>query len=144
MSKFGSLSSGMAASYRVKLIDPLTDMPLKDKDGAQAYIDVQSAQSETGRSFDRMRQQASLSRMNLGTVVEDEADPLKQNAEKLAALTVGWHLVDPVTKEALDVECSREAAAELYILPHAYPFYLQGWVAAHRSGNFMKGSSDVS
>ena len=45
--------------------------------------------------------------------------------QKLARLTVAWRLVDPVTKEPLDVPYSPETAAEFYALPKAYPFFLQ-------------------
>lgn len=141
MAKFGSLSGSASDPYRVVLIDPATDEPLKDANGGEAYIDVLSAQSETGRKFDRERAQLITRRAMRSRGRDIDDDQFQANVQKLARLTVAWRLVDPVTKEPLDVPYSLETAAEFYALPKAYPFFLQAWLGAHEPANFIKASS---
>lgn len=140
--KFGSLSSSVDEPYRVVLIDPKTDELLVDVNGDEAFIDVLSSESDVGRKFDRDRQKVITRRAmrNRSQDIVDD-DQFEVNILKLARLTKGWHLVDPVSKEPLDAEFSQDAAIEFYRLPLAKPFFLQAWLAANESANFMKGSS---
>jgi hypothetical protein len=140
--KFGSLSSSVDEPYRVVLIDPKTDEPLVDLNGGEAYIDVLSSQSDAGRKFDRDRQKVITRRAmrNRSQDIVDD-DQFEVNILKLARLTKGWHLVDPVSKESIDADFSQDAAVEFYKLPLAFPFYMQAWLAANEPANFMKGSS---
>lgn len=104
MAKFGSLSGSASDPYRVILIDPVTDEPLRDVNGVELFIDVLSAQSDAGRKFDHERAQVLTRRAMRGRakdIVDD--DQFEANVQKLARLTVAWHLVDPATKEPLDV-----------------------------------------
>ena len=141
MDKFGSLSAKVEKPFRVILLDPATDLPLKDKDGKEAYIDVLSAQSDAGRKFDRERQtQMARRAMRSRNQVLDE-DAFEINTAKTAALTVGWYLVDPSNGEPIDAAFSMEAALEFYRLPLAHPFFMQAFVAAHETANFIKSSS---
>jgi hypothetical protein len=144
--KFGSLAAKVDEQpYRVVLTDPQTGAPLKDTDGAEAFIDVLSAQSAVGRKFDREQRTASMRKaMRAGRNQSDVEDELQINFAKLARLTVAWHLVDPNSKAALDVEVSVENAAEFYSLPLAWSFYLQAWLAAIEPANFLPSASNVS
>jgi hypothetical protein len=141
MSKFGSLADDVTAPFRVMLIDPATDLPLKDEDGKEAFIDVLSAQSEIGRKYDKEQRAQFQRRAMRGRnqqIVED--DQLEQNIAKLSRMTVAWYLVDPSTKKPIDVPLSVDTAAEFYVLPLAWPFYMQAWLGANEAANFIKSS----
>ncbi len=141
MSKFGSLSAPADQPFRVVLIDPATESPLKDAAGNEAYIDVLSAQSEAGRKFDRERSQIITRKAMKRSGALPDDDQFEANCAKLAKLTRAWHLVDPATKQPLDVPCSPENAAEFYAAPLAFPFFMQVMTAANETANFMKPSS---
>ncbi|MEI9804101.1 MAG: hypothetical protein WDN48_06055 [Pseudolabrys sp.] len=141
---FGSLWGDVTAPFRVVLIDPQTDLTLEDSAGNEAFIEVLSAQSEVGRKFDKEQRAQFQRRAMRGRnqqIIED--DQLEQNIAKLARLTVAWHLVDPLTKEALDVPLSVETATEFYSLPLAHSFYLQAFLGANEAANFIKGSPKI-
>ena len=143
--KFGSLAGKAEEPFRVVLLDPQTDLPLKDVNGKEAFIDVLSTQSEVGRKFDRSQRTQTMRRAMRGrTQEQSEDDTLETNFAKLAQLTVAWHLVDPKTKEPLFVDVSAENAAEFYSLPLAWSFYLQAWLAANEPANFLPSVSNVS
>ena len=63
------------------------------------------------------------------------------NIAKCAALTAGWHLVDPETLEPIDEPCTIENARELYSLPLTTWIWLQPWAAANNHVNFIKRSA---
>ena len=145
MGKFSALAANVAETHRVELIDPITEDVLKDKDGNAAYIDVLSMESETGRAFDaeqrkRAFRQARKSRSGL----PDDIDPREENQQKLARLTKGWHLVDPNTREVLDVECNAEAALELYSEPGMDWIFRQVLAEAANAGNFLRKSGSTT
>ena len=132
-------------AFRVMIIDAVTDAPLVDRDGAPAYIDVLSADSPKAREFDKnqraiYRRKAMKSRNG---IVEGE-DQLDENINKCAVLTAGWYLVDPATKEALDVPCTAENAVELYSAPGMNWLFVQPWAAAQNAANFIKRSATTS
>lgn len=142
MSKFGSLSAPADQPFRVVLIDPATEAPLKDTEGQEAFIDVLSSQSDAGRKYDRERTQVITRRaMKSRSGVQVDDDQFEANVTKLARLTKAWRLVDPATKQVLDVPCSPENAAEFYAAPLAFPFFVQVWTASNETANFMRPSS---
>lgn len=111
MSKFSSMSLPTEKPERMTILHPTTRQPLRTKDGAEAYIDIYSADSEIKRKHDRAVTQRRLSvrgRMKL-TVAELEAEGL----ELLALLTAGWRLVS-LAGELIDVPLTVENARELY------------------------------
>lgn len=137
-SKFGGLAANVSDTYRVELIDPITDDVLRDKDGNAAYIDTLSTDSETGRAFDaeaRQRQYRAARKSRTG--MPDDIDQLEENQRKLARLTRGWHLVDPTTRERIDVPCTQANAAELYAEPGMNWLFTQVFAGAANAGNFM-------
>ncbi len=144
MSKFGNLAANTSEAFRVKIIDALTDEVLRDKDGKESYIDVLAADSTEGRAFDRDRQavyRKKAARTRGGLV---DIDQFEENAAKCAALTKSWYLVDPVTKEPLNVPCTHANALELYKEPGMQWLFIQPWVAANDAANFIKSSSKAS
>src|SRR5207344_346598 len=91
-----------------------------DKDGKPFFIDVYSEDSAVGRRFDREQREQALSNARNGG---EQPSQLDINIAKCAALTAGWHLVDPETLEPILDEDGRpmpftiENARELYSLP---------------------------
>jgi hypothetical protein len=69
---------------------------------------------------------------------------LEVNIAKCAALTAGWHLVDPETLEPIDEPFTVENASELYSLPLTSWIWVQPWAAANNHVNFIKRSAKSS
>lgn len=139
MSKFGALAANVATPYRVELLDPISDDPIKDKQGNPAYIDVFSTDSEAGRAFDKEERRKIVDRAAKGRAA-DLPDQYEMNAAKAARLTKGWRLVDPASGEVLDVPCNAENALELYSEPGMNWLFVQVWTAASNAANFMQRS----
>lgn len=141
MGKFGALAAKTSATYRVQIIDPLESTPIVDKDGKSAFIEVMSNDSETARTFDRENGKRVDRKMLAGRTNELlDDDPLARNAQRMAKLTVNWYLVDPETKEQIDVPFSEENAVELYSSPDTAWLYRQAVVGSGNLANFMQRS----
>ncbi|MGE0290332.1 MAG: hypothetical protein AB7I42_24890 [Bradyrhizobium sp.] len=139
MSKFSALAANVADAFRVELVDPISDDILRDLNGAPAYIDVLSTDSEAAREFDaEARKRAFRAARKSRTGMPDDIDQLEENQRKLAKLTRGWHLVDPGTREVIDVPFSERDALELYSEPGMNWLFQQVFVGAANAGNFMK------
>ncbi|MBN9007240.1 MAG: hypothetical protein J0H40_17720 [Rhizobiales bacterium] len=142
MGKFGSLAAPLAEVYRVEIIYPKTDKVICDKDGNPAWIDVLPSDGEAGRAFDKEERTASFRRARRSrSGVDESVDQLELNIAKCAALTKDWYLVDPETKEKIDVPCTAENAKELYSSPGMNWLFVQPFTAAHDPANFMKSSA---
>lgn len=145
MSKFGALAANVSQGFKVVLIDPLTDLPIKDASGKEAFVEVLSADSEKGRAFENERAKQFNRRMMRGRAAQEEGEDQRQNnIAKLAALTASWHLVDPATKSVIDVPCSEANATELYSEPGMGWLFMQAWLGANETANFIKRSSKTS
>lgn len=142
--KFAALAANVSDAFKVEIIDPITDLPIKDKDGKTAFIEVYSADSDAGRVFDK-EQRAAMRRkaMRSRNGVVEPGDQLEENVAKCAALTKSWYLLDPTTKQPIEVPCTAENAAELYGAPGMSWLFVQAWVAANDTANFMKRSSQT-
>lgn len=138
-SRFAALAANVATAFTVNLIDPVTDAPIVDKEGKPAFITIFSTDSEVGRSFDRDERKKATERVAKGRA-GDITDQLEQNIEKAAQLTKAWYLVDPETREIIDVPCNADNARELYSEPGMNWLFTQVWVAAASPANFMKRS----
>jgi hypothetical protein len=138
MSKFGSLAPS-DKPHRVLI--KLDGKQIVDKDGKPFFIDVYSEDSAVGRRFDREQRETTLANARNGI---DQPSPLDVNIAKCAALTAGWHLVDPETSEVIDEPCTVENAKELYSLPLTTWIWLQPWAAANNHVNFIKRSAKPS
>lgn len=144
MGKFGSLTAAPADVYRVEIIYPVTDKPLKDKDGNVCWIEVLPSDGPEGRAFDKDERSAAFMRAKRSRSGVDVVDQLDVNVGKCAALTRAWYLVDPETLEKIDVPCTVENAKELYSAPGLNWLFIQPWVAANDAANFMKRSAPAS
>ncbi len=141
-SKFGGMAASVSETFKMPIISPLTDKPLKDKSGKEAFIELLSADSDVGRKLDREQQQALTQRAMRGNRAGVGDDALEQNILKLAALTRGWLLLD-LDGHPIDVAFSPQNAVELYSDPGMGWLYRQAFTAAHEVANFIKRSSKV-
>jgi hypothetical protein len=138
MSKFGSLAPS-DKPHRVNI--KLDGKQIIDKNGKPFFIDVYSEDSAVGRRFDKEQREQALANARSGI---DQPTQLEINIAKCAALTAGWHLVDPETLEAIDEPFTTESARELYSLPLTSWIWLQPWAAANNHVNFIKRSAKGS
>lgn len=137
-SKFAALA-GTGKPYRSFI--NLAGMPLLDKDGKPAYIEMQSEDSPAGRRFDKEWNEHVLA---LAADGKPAPTQFERNIAKAAALTTGWYLVNPETLEGLDEPCTIENAKELYALPDSRWLWASAWMAANNSANFIKRSAKGS
>lgn len=142
MSKFGSLIARVDKTFRVELPSPKqAGKLLKDKDGKVAYIDVLSSESEAARKFDREFQEKLADDVAAG-ITEFPAQ-IEVNKQKCAALVTGWYLVDPETRDAIDIPFSPENAKELLTDPGAAWLFYPVWLGANKTANFMERPSEA-
>ena len=138
MSKFGSLAPA-DKPHRVHI--KLDGKQVIDNDGKPFFIDVYAEDSAVGRRFDKQQREQALDNARNGV---DQPSQIDINIAKCAALTAGWHLVDPETLEVIDEPCTFENAKELYSLPLTTWIWLQPWAAANNHVNFIKRSAGNS
>jgi hypothetical protein len=138
MSKFSGLELEVEAPFRLTLLHPVTRQPMRNGDGKNAYIDHYSADSEIARKHQRTVQRRRLAMRGRLKITPEELEA--EAVDILAALTVGWYLVD-LKGNVIDLEFSQDNARELYSNPAV------GWLreqidesTADRA-NFSKGSS---
>jgi hypothetical protein len=144
MSKFGS-GVNVNETFKVEIIDPATDLPLVDVNGATAFVEVLSTDSDVGRQFDKTRRKVGMQRAvrTAGNALAQD-DPVEENQEKLAKLTRSWHLVDVATLEPIEVPCSETNALELYRDGGMQWLYRQVWLGASAPANFIRKGSRPS
>jgi len=146
MSKFGSLSVDTASKSKMPIILPGEIDPVQDESGKEGYIEFLPWDSEPGRAIDRQRNVEAVrkgfrqrSRAELRAEAEGE-DQIDLQAERLAALATGWHLVG-ADRQVIDVEFSPSNALELFKSPETAWLRRQSWVYVANEANFMKNSS---
>jgi hypothetical protein len=138
MSEFSGLELEVETPFRLLLVHPVTRQPMRDKEGNPAYIDHYSSDSEIARKHQRNIQRRRLAmrgRMKI-TPEELEAEAL----DILAALTVGWHLVD-LKGDVIDIEFKQEKARQLYASPAVSWLREQIDESTADRANFSQGSS---
>lgn len=141
--KFGGLSANISDAFKMPIISPVTDAPLKDKDGKEAFIELLSADSDIGRRIDRERTTALTKRQLRGKIAGAADNAIEQNYATIASLTRGWYLLD-LAGNPIDVAFSEQNALELYSSPETAWIYRQAFVAVNEVANFIKSSSNVS
>jgi hypothetical protein len=138
MNKFSGLELEVEKPYRLILLHPITRQPLRDAEGNEAYVEHYSADSEIARKHQRAVQRRRLAMRGRLKITPEEIEA--EATEVLAALTVGWFLVD-LTGNPIDLPFTQQDARELYSSPAV------GWLreqldeSAADRGNFSKGSS---
>jgi len=141
MSKFAGLAANVADSFKVVLISPETDLPIKDGDGKEAYIEVMSQDSDVARAFN-LDQNKAINRKVFGGRGQElaETDDLAVSIARMAKLTRSWYLVDPSTGSLIDVPYSEADAVALYTAPETHWIYRQALVGSAALRNFIKRS----
>lgn len=111
MNKFSGLELEVETPFRLILVHPVTRQPMRDEDGNQAYIDHYSSDSEIARKHQRAIQRRRLAMRGRMKITPEEIEG--EAIDVLAALTVGWHLVD-LKGNMIDLPFSQDNARELY------------------------------
>lgn len=141
MAKLEDLELEVDKPSRMPILDPRTNLPMADKEGNPAYVEVYSSDSDIASKFRREIKTSRLRTRNPNALTGDKLE--SEDVELLAALTAGWHLVT-FDREPIEVECTRDNARKLYA-NHKMK-WLADQVDAHAGNraNFSKASSLVS
>ncbi len=110
MSKFAGASLAVDTPFRVELLHPVTNTPLRDKDQNTAYVEVLSHDSQKARQHQRDVANRRL-RRGAGKITAEEIEA--ENVDLMVALTAGWYLLD-LEGNPLNVEFNEANARELY------------------------------
>lgn len=114
MSKFAGMALEVDKPSRMVIVHPVSRQPLRDAEGKEAFIELYSGDSEVARKHGRVVTQRRINMRGRGKLTAQELEA--EHVELLAALTVGWYLVD-LAGAAMNVEFSSENARDLYGLP---------------------------
>jgi hypothetical protein len=142
MSKFAGLGLAVEKPGRMPIIHPVTRQPLVDKDGAPAYIDLYSSDSEIARKHNQAVSRRRLSTAGRGSRIRITPEELEADQiELLVALTVGWRLLT-LDGAPLDIPFSPAEARDLYGSQEAAWLREQIDEFAGDRANFSKASSN--
>lgn len=131
-----TLAVNVNHAARMTVIDVATQMPLKDQNGNDCYIEFLSVDSEIGRKIELDRSRAQVRKMRANKNIDD--DPIEVQVEMLTALATGWSFgdgADPFTKEGARALFSDQEYAWLR---------KQAYVFVYTEANFFKTSSKPS
>ena len=109
--KFAGLGLAVDKPFRLVLVWPVTNKPIKDKDGKESYVDVWSAESDVARKYHRDLAQRRIENGDAGPRSIEELEAA--DISRLAALTADWYLVNP-DGTPTDVPFSPDNARDLY------------------------------
>ena len=138
--KFAGLALATDVAQRMTIIHPGTRQPLRQADGAEAWIDLHSIDSAAARKTIRAQQDRRL-RMRAARATAEELDA--DAVELLAALTAAWSLCS-LEGEAIDVPCNAANAQELYAMPALAWLREQVDSFVADRGNFRRAASTPS
>lgn len=133
-----SLELDVDKPARMIILDPRNNLPMKGKDGKEAYVDVYSSDSEIARKFNRQIKTARLRTRNPNAITGDKLE--EEDVERLAALTSAWHLV-AFDGETIELECTNENAKKLFANNKLQWLVEQIDTFAGSRANFSKASS---
>lgn len=126
---------------RMIIVDPFSGQPLRDEEGNVAFIDLLSNDSDKARRFDLRRRNDELDRLSKNPSGSAKIeDTIAENQERLASLTVGWHLVT-LAGRAIDLPFSVDAALAIYRHTELPYIYEQALRFQARRANFAPASS---
>lgn len=115
MSKFAGLGLAVDTPFIVRLVHPISGVPLINKEtNDPATISILGADSEAALRFNREILTRRLSARNRRVATADEIET--ERVELLARLTKAWVLVD-LDGNGLSIECNESNARELYASP---------------------------
>lgn len=113
-SKFDAIALEVDKPSRMTIRHPHTNMPLRDKAGEVAYIELFSSDSGKARTAQRAITNGRLAMRNRNKLTAERLET--EGTELLADLTVAWRLVG-LDGEPLDVPFNRTNAVDLYADP---------------------------
>lgn len=139
MSKLTGLElEGVDTPSRMTILHPITNMPMVDVDGKEAWIDLYSTDSEVARKFGREMKTARLRERNPNSMTGEKLE--NNEVDLYAALTAGWYLLD-LANAPVDMPFSRSEAVGLYG-NHKMAWLLEQVASfASARANFSKASS---
>lgn len=140
MAKLEDLELQVDTPSRMVILSPRDSLPMKDKEGKEAYVDVYSSDSEVARKF---RTEIKTSRLRLRNPNALNGEKLEsEDIELLAALTSGWYLVN-FEGEPIDLDCTRDNARKVYA--KGSMAWLKDQVDQHAGNraNFSRASSQT-
>jgi hypothetical protein len=140
MDKFDALGLDVEEPSRLILLNPADNKPILDLEGKEAYIDLLSTDSDVARRHERANGNRRMSRRGK-TKIEELED---ENNSLLAALTKGWHLVNPKDGSVIDVPLTAQDAYRLYSSGKTAWIRDQAWAHAGERANFSGSSSKTS
>ena len=132
MSIFDGLKLAVDTPARLILTHPITGQPLRDAEGADAWIDVLAISSTVGRAHDRI---ITDRRMKQGQARVTAEQLELDMTEKLAKLTRGWYLI-ALDGAPLNVPFNETTARECYGQPELLWLREQVFQFAADLGNF--------
>lgn len=133
--KFAGLSLAVDKPFKCELLNPITDLPIRDKDGNTAFVAVLSDDSRKGRLIDS---EILSRRLNSKKRHMDATVLTAEQIDKMAALTIEWFLID-FEGNVLDISCTEAAARELYSEAETAWIFEQVKAASLNKANFKKG-----
>lgn len=139
MSGLDALELEVDTPSKMTILDPRTNLPLRDIEGNEAYIEVYSSDSQIARKFKRAIKTSRMRVRNPNSLTGEKLE--NEDAELLAELTTGWYLVDPGTGARIDLPYSRENARKLYGNHKLAWLYDQVDAHAGNRANFFKAAS---
>lgn len=138
---FAALAAVVDAPSRMELKAPGSDEVIRDAKGNPAYIDMLSPDSASALAIDRANTRSTRRKLRTGNAADlDDEDFIEDQVDKLVAVTVGWYLVNPATKEPFDVPFSKEAARQLYADAGMGWVRRRAWAFHNNEANFMQRS----
>jgi hypothetical protein len=116
---------------------PVTNQPIRDAKGEEAYIDLLSLDSQKALAFDRVAGDRRLERLARARSVPTSVEFEAEQTDRMATLTTGWRLLN-IDGTAMDVPFTEANARELYAFP-----WIRQQVALFQGNlaNFVKASS---
>lgn len=117
MSKFAEHALAVDdITSRMEVMNDSTGSPLVDENGDPSWIELRPLDSEPVRKHDRKVGDRRLATAQRGLQTLTSAQLDRETAERLAAATVAWHVVD-LNGKFVDEPFATAAAVELYSLP---------------------------
>lgn len=112
--KFAGLALDTETPGRMTIRHPKTNLPLKDAEGNEAYIDLLSSDSEAAVKAKRAITNGRLAMRNRGKITSERLET--ESTELLASLTKEWRLL-ALDGSPVDLSCNHQNAIDLYSNP---------------------------
>ena len=136
---FAGMALAVDRPSRLKLLHPVTKLPLRDQEGGEAFIDLLSWDSAASQAH-RIQRDDRVRRLGREMTAEESQ---QDTAEHIAALTVCWRLV-ALDGRPMEVDFSPEAARLLYGMRELAWARFQVVEHLNNRGNWQQASANGS